>query len=290
MGKQERDEFKERLLAVDENVNGEKYSKELQLKTTENMMKNFSTTTSIRRPNPHRKRKRYIPVKLCALMLSAIAALSGVTYAMAKNFKPQENKILNNAISSGETLETLGINGDIQANLQDLQQKMMSGNLTNQEIIQMAPRINNLCFDVSKSKLSNALGVREEGISFEENFEDGITRPKIVVETAYSKDVYHEESILNKNTFPKEISKEIEDIKAIQKIIQEVQNGNFNRDYVLNKYATILQDTENLAASPLKLENGKIIVNEKGSQEKETQGKDNNQNTVEEQATPDQEK
>lgn len=290
MGKQERDEFKERLLAVDENVNGEKYSKELQLKTTENMMKNFSTTTSIRRPNPHRKRKRYIPVKLCALMLSAIAALSGVTYAMAKNFKPQENKILNNAISSGETLETLGINGDIQANLQDLQQKMMSGNLTNQEIIQMAPRINNLCFDVSKSKLSNALGVREEGISFEENFEDGITRPKIVVETAYSKDVYHEESILNKNTFPKEISKEIEDIKAIQKIIQEVQNGNFNRDYVLNKYATILQDTENLAASPLKLENGKIIVNEKGSQEKETQEKDNNQNTVEEQATPDQEK
>ena len=290
MGKQERDEFKERLLAVDENVNGEKYSKELQLKTTENMMKNFSTTTKIRRPNPHRKRKRYIPVKLCALMLSAIAALSGVTYAMAKNFKPQENKILNNAISSGETLETLGINRDIQANLQDLQQKMMSGNLTNQEIIQMAPRINNLCFDVSKSKLSNALGVREEGISFEENFEDGITRPKIVVETPYSKDVYHEESILNKNTFPKEISKEIEDIKAIQKIIQEVQNGNFNRNYVLNKYATILQDTENLAASPLKLENGKIIVNEKGSQEKETQGKDNNQNTVEEQATPDQEK
>ena len=167
---------------------------------------------------------------------------------------------------------------------------MMSGNLTNQEIIQMAPRINNLCFDVSKSKLSNALGVREEGISFEENFEDGITRPKIVVETPYSKDVYHEESILNKNTFPKEISKEIEDIKEIQKIIQEVQNGNFNRDYVLNKYATILQDTENLAASPLKLENGKIIVNEKGSQEKETQGKDNNQNIVEEQATPDQEK
>lgn len=290
MGKQERDEFKERLLAVDENVNGEKYSKELQLKTTENMMKNFSTTTKIRRPNPHRKRKRYIPVKLCALMLSAIAALSGVTYAMAKNFKPQENKILNNAISSGETLETLGINGDIQANLQDLQQKMMSGNLTNQEIIQMAPQINNLCFDVSKSKLSNVLGVRQENISFEENFEDGITRPKIVVETPYSKDVYHEESILNKNTFPKEISKEIEDIKAIQKIIQEVQNGNFNRDYVLNKYSTILQHTENLAASPLKLENGKIIVNEKGSQEKDNQEKNNNQNIIGEQATPDQER
>ena len=285
MGKQERDEFKERLLAVDDVVNGEKYSKGLQQRATESMMRNFSNTNRIRRPNPYRKRKRYIPVKLCALMLSAIAAVSGVTYAMAKNFKPQENKTLNNAIASGETLETLGIDGDIQANLNDLQEKMIAGNLTNQEIIQMAPQINNLCFDVSKSKLSNALGVKEQGISFEEKFEDGIIRPKIIVKTGYSTDIYQEEGILNKNTFPKEISTEIKNMKTIQSIIQEVQNGNFNRDYVLKKYAEILQDTENLAASPLKLENGKIIVNEKGSQEK-----NNNQNAIEEQSTPDQER
>lgn len=285
MNEQGKDKYRDRLLAVDDVVNGEKYSKELQLETTESMMKNFSTTTKRRRPNPHRKRKRYIPVKLCALMLSAIAAVSGVTYAMAKNFKPQENKTLNNAISNGETLETLGINGAIQTNLQELQKKIMSGNLTNEEIIRIAPQINNLCFDVSKSKLSNALGVKEQGISFEERFEDGITKPKIIVKTRYSTDVYHEESILNKNTYPKEVSKEIEDIKTIQSIIQEVQNGNFNRDYVLNKYAIILQDTENLAASPLKLENGKIIVNEKGTQEK-----DDNQNLSEEQATPDEER
>ena len=270
--------------------NGKEYDNQLKPQVTKSMMNNFSDPPKIKRPNPHRKRKKYIPIRLCATLLAAIAVIAAFTYSVAKNVIPEKLKTLKSAISSGETLKTLGIDENIQAKLIRLQEKMNSGNLTNQEIIEMAPEINNLCFDISRSKLSNALGVREEGISFEENFEDGITRPKIVVKTAYSKDVYHEESILNKNTFPKEISKEIEDIKAIQEIIQEVQNGNFNRDYVLNKYATILQDTENLAASPLKLENGKIIVNEKGSQEKDNQEKDDNQNVIEEQATPDQEK
>ncbi len=260
MEKQERDKFRDRLLVTDRKYNGEEYNKRLQEHVTRSTMKNFSGTPKIKRPNQNKKRKKFIPVKIGALMLATIAGISGITYGFAKSIIPEEKRTLNEAIASGKTLETLGINEDIQGKLANLQEKMISKNLTNEEIIQMAPQINDLCFDISTTKLSNVLGVRQENISFEENNEDGVNKPRIKVNTGYSKEIYNEQNIFNKNTFPKEISNEIKDMKTIQKIIQEVQNGNFNRDDVLDKYATILRDTENLAAAAFKKEGGNIVV------------------------------
>lgn len=286
-----REEFARNLqsgvLKLSEDLNSKATTSRLHIHPTSNDMKKFEEKPG--RKRKHKKIKRPRAKKVAAILLVASLAASGAVFAAsAKGDKDKLPETLEEAIQSGMTLEELGIDESIQSRLYGLREKVKSGNLTNQEIIQMAPEINEIIFDVPTSKLSRALGVKEKGISYKEEFNQGEKIQMVIAETGYSTEKYCNESIINtNNTFPQVISKEMEDMKIMQEIMQELQAGNFYREYVLNKYATILQDTEKLAASPLKRENNKIIIEKNRNRDKKT---DSQQENATQNATPDQER
>lgn len=196
-----------------------------------------------------------------ALFFTGILLAGGYTVKNAYDWSQQQNApiTLKQALENGEDLNSLGIDSNILLEMQDIEEMLEKGNLTNEEIIKLAPRISALQFDTAKAKLANTLGVSEDEIRlYTRPVEEGQTRETVKTSNGIyiNKDIFTYE-----NTIPPEVSDYIKEIGKMQDVMQKLQEGNINREEILAKYGEMLEKTSQIAASKMKVdEKGNISV------------------------------
>lgn len=209
------------------------------------------------------KFKGNIKRRIAVLVLAGIAIVGGVGVKNAYDQYQRQNApaTVEQVLAYGEGLKELGIDNNILSELEKVQMSLqLSENLTNQEIRELAPKISNLQFDVIKTKLSKVLGVPEGDIKvYTNSTKDGRTEEKVKVingNTYRNKDIFTYE-----NTISSEVSEYIKEVAEMQDIIGDLQYGNFNREDILKVYKEMVDNTNNFAASRIKIdEKGNISV------------------------------
>lgn len=161
----------------------------------------------------------------------------------------------------GETPETMGISNEMYSRFQNVKEKSKNKNISNTDLIEMAPEIHDICIDITENKLANALGVDVSNISLSrESGDEGTTREVVTVNRGMNKQRYltHEFG-LSKYTISKEIAGEIKDIKKLEEIMLDIQNNSFNRDGVLSDYKVIIDDADKFVAMDLAIDENENI-------------------------------
>lgn len=245
--------------------------KEEMYKAIEEMTKSLEREKRKKRENERKRRIRKSKmsrrakfignVKKTAIVLGAIGIViaGGNTIKNTYDTYQQQNApiTLEQALDNGENLDSLGIDNNILLEMQDIQEMLEKDDLTNEEIIKLAPRISGLQFDTAKSKLANTLGVTENEIRlYTTPIEEGQTRETIKT----SNDMYTNKDIFTyENTMPSELSNYIKEISEMQKIMEEMKKGNINRKEILEKYEKMVNNTSQLAASKMNVDDRKNI-------------------------------
>lgn len=231
-------------------------------KTKRDVMESENVRKTQMKNSKETKYKGNVKKKVVAFLLAGVTIAGG--YNVAKNvyneYQQQNSPItLEQALEKGETLEILGINNNIVSEIQEIKTMLERDDLTNEEMIRLAPRISALQFDTAKTKLANTLGVSENDIKlYTRHAEEGQTRE--TVET--SNNIYTNKDIFTyENTIPTEISNYIKEIASMQDTMQQLQEGNIDRKEILKKYNDKIENTSKFAATVIKVdEKGNISV------------------------------
>ena len=192
--------------------------------------------------------------------LAGLLAFGGYKACQEYNeYKSQNTPItLEQAMKNGESLDELGIDKKIEKEIEDINNLLNKDEITNNEIIELSAKINNLQFDTIKTKLSNTLGVDEEDIKvFTDIINNGETTEERI-EIKGGKIYTNKDFFKNSDTMTEDISNFIKDIGKIQGLMGDIQNKNMDRRECLKKYKQVMKNLDNFAA-------GKMTIDDKGN-------------------------
>lgn len=192
--------------------------------------------------------------------LAGLLAFGGYKACQEYNeYKSQNTPItLEQAMKNGESLDELGIDKKIEKEIEDINNLLNKDEITNNEIIELSAKINNLQFDTIKTKLSNTLGVDEEDIKvFTDIVNNGETTEERI-EIKGGKIYTNKDFFKNSDTMTEDISNFIKDIGKIQGLMSDIQNKNMDRRECLKKYKQVMKNLDNFAA-------GKMTIDDKGN-------------------------
>ena len=174
------------------------------------------------------------------------------------DYKDSKNTItLEQALDSGKTLNSLGLDEELRARLQKLENNA-NEKLTNTDMIEMASSIVRVQQDVVKSKLADVLNVEEATIQL---------MPPIDGESAYilvdGQGMYERASlfsgIMGEKTISGDISEFIETIVDMQGLEDEVQTQDLDREKIIKEYQKNIKETSKFAAGEMSLtKNGSV--------------------------------
>lgn len=249
-----RDEFKKQYQVNVPPVmknNNTRVSKQKEVyRNPDNKLKNV-------RKNKIRLRKPVRRIGKIALVL--FIASGGYKAYNAYNENQKENTpiTLTQALENGESLESLEIDNSIKNELEDIKEELGKEDISNSDIMKLAPKINELQFDTIKTKLANTLGEEESDITLHTGVaSEGKTKES--VEVKGGEKYTNKEFLKNENTISSEIANYIKEIGDMQDIMKELQEGDFERENILSKYKKLVKSTDQMAAS-------KITVDKKGN-------------------------
>lgn len=236
------------------------------------------------------KRKRKINKKrLTALLgatgIAALAVFGGIK--VYTNSQVQNEPItLVEALNNGETLESLDIDQNIQDELLNLQAALENEDITNSELIALSTRINDLQFDTIKTKLAKNLGVEESDIHLSTVAiakDEGRIESTEKISVDGGKTYTRKDWFKNKNTMTDEIGDYIKNIGDMQRLMGQIQNGDINRQDIINQYKEVLQEIDQMAASEMTIdENGNISVEQVTQKNLEEKNQQTSYNKIEE--------
>lgn len=230
-----------------------------EIKKPRQYVKNEQHVKNKQSHNKH-KLKGNIKKKVVALSMAAIMVFGGMTAVKGMNAKNQEvnaSKSIEMALQNGATLETLGIDSETLTEIKDIESMLGKKNLTNKEIIELAPKINSVYFDIVKGKLANALGVEKYDVKIYADVNNQ-GKPTERVEVSDGRIFKNKDMLTNKNTISDEIAGNIQGIAKMQGILENLQQGDFKREDIINEYRKILNTAGEFASS-------KIEIDEKGN-------------------------
>lgn len=111
--------------------------------------------------NKKRKRKPWPRIRKKMLTYGLAALTVWGSYKAYTEYKDSQNTLtLEQALENGETLEELGINQDIATELAELSTRL-ENDLTDQELIEIAEKIPEIQMKVIKTKMANALEIKD---------------------------------------------------------------------------------------------------------------------------------
>lgn len=216
---------------------------------------------------PHTKKKKSFKGKIVSLLLSGAIAVGGfaIGTSIYNGIKNQNQRISTvQAINLlGETPQSLGIKNETYNEIQNIKNLLENGKLSDDKIIQMAPRICSLCIDSTTSKIANALGESEESISFEHEYVgEGTTVQTVTVNSNHQRKSYRSKDFLTfNNSISNEIATSIKNIDRMHKIMGKIQSGDYKTESLLKEYKDIVNSIDEFAASKVKIDdNGNIYV------------------------------
>lgn len=215
---------------------------------------------------PKPKQKKYTSKKGSkgkkVFAIAAAAAIAVGANGLYSEYKDSKNTIsLSQSLSSGRTLESLGINEDIANKLYKLEGKAGREDLTDQEIDDLIQGIVNLELDVVKYKTAYALNnsnvidetIEKSDITVRPNDKNGSTRIIIGDVGEYSKVNW------NGRTISGEIANYIEEISDMQGVQDRLSKGELDEDEIREACINSLKKTSKFAAGEVKIDdNGNI--------------------------------
>ena len=128
------------------------------------------TKTKIKTPTPHSNKRSYTGNKKQRVAAwAAVAIMFFAGKGIISNINTQDEQVnastqIEMALKNGANLETLGIDDTIFTEIKEIEGQLANDDLTNIEILKLAPRINAVYFDVVKGKLANTLGVKKHDV------------------------------------------------------------------------------------------------------------------------------
>lgn len=228
--------------------------------------KGTTTRRTVRKPTPRREPKRFKGSRL-AIIGAIVAAIAAGSLAIGSNISKasQENQpiTLEQAVDSGKDIETLGIDSDTLERITNLEQRL-NGDIDVEKLISIGGDLESLQLDVIKSKVSDTLGVDSEDITIKSNWmsDDEPTVESIIINQGDDELVYADESYSTNRdgTISNTIEEYIQTVVNTQVNERNVNDGNFNKDDVIERYKQTLESTSEFAA-------GTMVRNDDGTLE-----------------------
>lgn len=217
------------------------------------------TSTKEKRKESKKKLIEKVGKKIFIAGLAGLLVFGGVK--AYNEYRDSKNTLtLEQALENGETLQSLGINKEIEEELNELS-VALEEDLTNEELIKLATKITGLQLDVAKTKIADTLEVEEYEIKL--NASKGEDGANVYVD---GKGTYIKDTPINNILGEKTISKEIEDyideIVKMQGIENDILKGDINREELVKAYEKAIEETSKFAAGELKQDkDGNLVLN-----------------------------
>lgn len=232
----------------------------------------------------HKKsRMPKIAGRLLVAGLVGVAVFGGVKkYQEYKEY--QNNRLaLEDILDDNITLEKLGLDDSIENKIEELKQRDIES-LSNSELINLPEEINDVQFDIIKSKLSNVLGTYEGNIEVKQSVPNRVEiykdeeLDKVFTEADKIDEIINKIGIKNGNLISPEIGKFISDIANMQTISEDITRGDINRDSIIKECKKSIENADKFAAEGM-IKDGNLIKMVDATelakhQEKETDGEE----------------
>ena len=243
--------------------NADKYKK--QLKTEK---------TKIRRPKSKQaqKTKRFTgKQKIAALIAAGIVVVGG--YIFINNQKQANEPITygKEITQMGERPETLGISYDNVEHIEIIKDIIKNPYITDENAKKVLPKMHSEYIDVIQNKISNALEVDKEDIIISSNYVDlkneGLkTKQTVKILSKYGNIEYYTSSdildIKSSNNISNELADAIKDVKKVEDMMKNIQEGKFDKNSVVNEENNIIKNLSQFAAMKIeKDDRNNLIVN-----------------------------
>lgn len=239
-----------------------------------------------RKPTKNRKMKpkvKKIIGAVGAVVLTSTLVLGGIgAHNSYAGYKQGNNPItLEQALENGQDLEALGMTEELQEKLVDLQERMADENITNKEIIEIAPEINDLQFAILKTKIADKLeeseefkGIRPGALTVEPeaNGSNG-ERTQNARIIAYE-DTINEETIFSGDEISDDIKDMILNTEKMRINVGNVNTESFSKDKYVKAFQGYLTNLEQFAAKEIKVEKDEKTGELKSISTQETKVKD----------------
>lgn len=219
------------------------------------------------KPSPKKTKKKYKgKIALVGTLAAAIAGIAG--YAIGTSTQSPTITTSQAIVLLGETPNSLGINDNIASRMEKIENKFKNEDITNKDIIELIPEVHQLSYDVLQNKLAKTMGVDNDSIRFgTESADEGRSRQYVNIYhgtnkthcTHYtSKDIAF---LCTENTISDEIASQIKNISTSANYIIQAQNGDINRDKMLENLKKSFDETNRFAAGDLKVdEKGNMTI------------------------------
>lgn len=229
----------------------------------------------IRRPDAFGKNKKFkgSRVAIVAAIVAAMAAGTIVIGGQMNNKEQSQPITMEQALKSGSSLEELAITPETQKEIEEIQNRLNSidiRNISDSELRSLGAQIDNLQLDeIFKSKVGDALGVKPEQIEVSYRGASGPDENDLQERFGITvkDDEGAEISTYNGDNIPEEMKDYIRNIGDVQGVISEIENGNFDKETVLDTYKTAMDETSRFAAGRLEYDkDGKSFTFEQKSE------------------------
>lgn len=231
----------------------QKMRKELNQNGYKTATINSTRRISGRRTAGNMKGKIFATLGLAAALMVGIGGYTA--YSMDSN---SQQVTLEEAIKSGKSVEDLGIDADTLTRIQNLETRLNATDIDAEELLSIGKELEDLQFDVVKSKIATEADVSEKDIKIghnEEKAEDSKQTIRI------GEDILMDSTALFQREFSTEIEEYIKTIVNTQENNYYMEQGEFDKDAVINRFQNTLEKTSQFAAGDIdveKDENGKI--------------------------------
>ena len=212
----------------------------------------------------HKKsRMPKIAGRLLVAGLVGVAVFGGVKkYQEYKEY--QNNRLaLEDILDDNITLEKLGLDDSIENKIEELKQRDIES-LSNSELINLPEEINDVQFDIIKSKLSNVLGTYEGNIEVKQSIPNRVEiykdeeLDKVFTEADKIDEIINKIGIKNGNLISPEIGNFISDIANMQTISEDITRGDINRDSIIKECKKSIENADKFAAEGM-IKDGNLI-------------------------------
>jgi hypothetical protein len=234
------------------------------------------------KPKPKQKKNYKGKIAFVGTLAAAIAGVAG--FAIGTSNQSPTITSTTAVYTMGESPEELGINDEMFNKIQNIKLQLQNGDISNSDLIRIAPDLYTLTLDVTQNKISKLFGVEPDDIKL--NIQDGETGNKNQILNVYDKGkkqtYYNKELGRTKSSMPKEISDLIIRINDMKNVMLDIQNSNLDRTKILSIYKDTIDKIDKFVPMELSLdENSNIIANAIYSKDiaKVVEGKGNTQQT-----------
>lgn len=218
----------------------------------------------INRKSLTKKQKMIAKAKL--LRNRALAAgLAGIMifggFNALHEYRDSKNTLtLEQALENGETLEKLGINEKIATEIDELTTKL-EGDLTREELIDIAEEIPEIQMEVIKTKIADKIEVESlQDIKLTPTTETTDTRISVEEKGGYERNNIIN-VILGEKTISGDIADYIDRIGNAQGKRDEILNGDIDKEKDIKYYRNAIKETSKFAAGEIKIdEKGNISI------------------------------